>query len=371
MRLKNILQLGIKELRVLRQDPIMIIFIVFAFTFAVYTAGTAVPETLNEAAIAVVDQDRSALSNRIVDAFYPPYFEEPQMISYDTMDRGLDEGRYTFAVHIPPGFQKDVLAGQQPGVQLNVDATRLGQAFTGSGYVQSIITEEVRAFLRDRKEASEPPVDLALRMRFNPNMNEAWFRSIMELVNNIVMLSIILAGAALVREHERGTMEHLLVMPVRPVEIVTSKVLSMSLVVLLASAYSMYVIVHAVLSVPVQGSMLLFFGGVVVMLFSTTSMGIFLGNVTKSMPQFALLVILLLLPLQMLSGADTPRESMPDLLRYITLLSPSTHFVAFCKAVLFRGAGLAIVWPQLLSLIGIGGGLFALALRRFRSSVSV
>lgn len=368
MRPKNIFRLGIKELRVMVQDPIMLLFIVFGFTVAVYTAGTAVPETLNEAAIGIVDQDNSPLSRRIADAFYPPYFEEPRMIEYDTMDRGLDEGRYTFALHIPPEFQKDVLAGRQPGLQLNVDATRIGQAFMGSSYVQSIITEEVRGFLEEKKDNQPPPVNLALRMRFNPNLDEAWFRSVMELVNNIVMLSIILTGAALVREHERGTMEHLLVMPVTPAEIITSKIWSMSLIVLVATGYSLFVVVQSMLAVPVKGSMVVFFLGVVVMLFATTSMGIFLGNISKSMPQFALLVILLLMPLQMLSGADTPRESMPDLLRWITLLSPSTHFVAYCKAVLFRGAGLSIVWPQLTSLAAIGFGLYGIAIRRFRKT---
>lgn len=370
MRLKNVIELGIKELRVLVQDPILMAFILFGFTVAVYTAGTAVPETLNEAPIAIVDEDQSTLSQRIADAFYPPYFEEPQLVSYNEMDEGLDEGRFTFALDIPPDFQKDVLAGRQPAIQLNVDATLIGQAFSGSGYVQAILTDEVQTFVREHKGESGPPVELALRMRFNPNLNKSWFTAVMELVGQIVMLSIILPGAALVREHERGTMEHLLVMPVTPLEIITSKVWSMGLVVLGASAFSLFMIVQWALLVPVEGSVGVFFLGVMFMLFATTSLGILLGNESKSMPQFALLVILLLLPLQMLSGSSTPRESMPEILRYLTLLSPNTHFVAFCKAVVFRGAGLSIVWPQLLSLLAIGTTLFSLALSRFRKDMS-
>lgn len=370
MRPANVFHLGIKELRSLSRDPIMMILIVYAFSFAIYVAATAVPETLNRATIAIVDEDRSPLSARIASAFYPPYFTPPEFITHAEMDARMDAGVDTFALNIPPEFQRDLLAGRQPTIQLNVDATRMSQAFTGTGYVQSIVNDEVRAFALRYRDVPEVPVELALRARFNPQLDNSWFGSVMEVINNVTLLAIVLTGAALIREREHGTVEHLLVMPVTPLEIMTSKVLAMALVVLGATAFALVVIVQGALAVPVQGSILLFLAGTTVHLFATTSLGIVLGTVARSMPQFGLLLVLVLLPLEMLSGGVTPRESMPAFVRYITLVSPNTHFVVLAQAVLFRGAGLAIVWPQLAAIALIGTVLFGAALARFRKSIA-
>lgn len=369
MRGRNVLYLGQKELRSLVRDPILLILIVWSFSVSVYTAATAMPETLNRATIAIVDEDRSPLSTRIADAFYLPYFMPPETISHAEMDARMDAGLDTFALDIPPEFQRDVVAGKLPTVQLNVDATRMSQAFTGSGYIQSIVTSEVGEFARRYRENPVPPVDMALRARFNPELNPAWFAGIIQVVNSITMLSIILTGAALIREREHGTIEHLLVMPVTPAEIMTAKVWSMALVVLAASAVSLLFVVQGLLAVPMQGSVALFLAGAAVHLFATTSMGIFLGTIARSMPQFGLLLILILLPLQMLSGGSTPRESMPEIVQHVMLAAPTTHFIMLAQAVLYRGAGIAVVWPQLLALAAIGAAFFTYALGRFRKSI--
>ena len=369
MRLSNILTLGIKEFRSLARDPVMLGLIIYAFSLAIYAASTAMPETLNKSTIAIVDEDRSPLSLRIQEAFYPPYFIPPAVIQRSDMDDRMDAGLDTFAIDIPPDFQRDVLAGRQPVIQLNVDATRMSQAFTGSGYIQSIIDQEVAAFVRRYRAEPVTPVELTLRARFNPELNKSWFGSIMEVISNITMLSIVLTGAALIREREHGTVEHLLVMPVTPFEIMLSKVWSMGLVVLAASTFALTVVVQQVLDVPISGSVGLFLVGTALHLFAMTSMGIFLGTVARSMPQFGLLVILVLLPLEMLSGGQTPRESMPEFVQFIMLGAPNTHFVMLAQAVLFRGAGLDVVWPQLTALAGIGSILFAFAQIRFRNTI--
>ena len=235
IRGKNIFRLGVKELWSLVRDPIMLVLIVYTFTVAIYVAATAMPESLHNAPIAIVDEDGSPLSARIVSSFYPPHFKTPDMVSLAEMDAGMDSGDYTFVLDIPPNFQRDVLAGRAPAIQLNVDATRMSQAFTGNGYIQQIVAGEVNEFVQRYRSTAAPPVDLALRMRFNPNLEQAWFGSLMEIINNVTMLSIILTGAALIREREHGTIEHLLVMPVTPAEIMLAKVWSMGLVVLLAA----------------------------------------------------------------------------------------------------------------------------------------
>lgn len=369
MRLGNIVQLGIKELRSLARDPMMLALIVFSFTASVYTAATAMPETLSRAPIAIVDEDRSPLSTSIVDAFYPPYFTPPALIDQFEMDARMDAGLDTFALVIPPDFQRDLLAGRTPEIQLNVDATRMNQAFTGSGYVQRIVSGEVQEFVSRHSGSAALPVELVLRNRFNPSLDQGWFGAIIEVIDNVTMLAIILTGAALIREREHGTIEHLLVMPVTPAEIMVGKIWAMSLVVFFASAFALTVVVEGWLGVPITGSIGLFLLGAALNLFACTSLGIFLGTIARSMPQFGLLLILVMLPLQMLSGGSTPRESMPELVQQIMLAAPTTHYISLSGAVLFRGAGLSVVWPQLLALAAIGAALFGLSLTQFRKAV--
>lgn len=310
------------------------------------------------------------MSGRIADAFYQPYFTPPVLIDQAEMDLRMDAGLDTFALDIPPNFQRDLLAGNQPTVQLNVDATRITQAFTGSVYVQAIVNDEVRSFLQRYRDVPEPPVGMVLRARFNPELNKIWFGAIMEIINSVTMLSIILTGAALIREREHGTIEHLLVMPVTPFEIMISKVWSMSAVVLVAVSLSLTFLVQGLLSVPIEGSIILFLMASALHLFATTSMGIFLGTLARSMPQFGLLIMLVLLPLMMLSGGVTPRESMPQIVQFVMLATPNTHYVALSRAILYRGAGLDVVWPQFLAIAAIGSVLFALALARYRNTIS-
>ncbi|MCX3241226.1 ABC transporter permease [Escherichia coli] len=367
--LANIYDLGVKELWSLWRDPMMLVLIVYVFTASVYTKVTSMPETLHNAPIAIVDEDNSALSQRVASAFYPPQFTPPAMIDYGDVDPGMDAGLYTFALVIPPNFQRDVLAGRSPAVQLNVDATRMSQAFTGSGYIQQIFTGEVNEFVKRYRGTDAPPVDLALRARFNPALEQAWFGSVVQIINHITLLSIILTGAALIREREHGTIEHLLVMPVTPAQIMLSKVWSMALVVLIASFLSLNLMVRGILGVPVEGSIALFFAGAALSLFATTSMGIFLATLARNMPQFGMLMMLTILPLQMLSGGSTPRESMPEIVQNIMLIAPTTHFVELSQAILYRGAGLETVWQPFLALALIGTVLFFLSLARFRKTI--
>lgn len=366
----NVYRMGVKELWSLVRDPIMLVLIVYTFTVSIYIAATAAPETLHKAPLAIVDEDRSPLSSQIASAFYPPRFNPPRLINWDMIDKGMDSGEFTFVLSIPPHFQRDVLAGRSPAMQLNVDATRMSQAFAGNGYIQQMTMDEVNAFVRRYRTVSEPPVGLALRARFNPNLQEAWFGSVMEIINNVTMLSIILTGAALIREREHGTIEHLLVMPVTPAEIMLAKVWSMGLVVLVAAFGGLALVVQGVLQVPIEGSVSLFCVGVAVHLFATTSIGIWMATLARSMPQFAMLAVLILLPLQMLSGSFTPRESMPLVVRDAMLGSPTTHFVSLGQAILFRGAGIETVWPEFAGLFGIGVAFFVVALLRFRKTLS-
>lgn len=369
--LNHIFRLGVKELRSLWADKVLLVFVLVAFTALVYSGAKGTSRELHNAPIAFVDQDRSPLSGRLVEAFYGPYFKVPEIIGPGLVDPGLDEGRYTFVLDIPPNFQRDVLAGRRPALQVNIDATRMSQAFIGANYIQNIVAGEVSEFIRHQRSEQELPIKLVTHVKFNPNLSGLWFGGMMEIIEQVTMLSIILTGAALIREREHGTIEHLLVMPLTPFEIMTAKVWANGLVILIATALSVRLVIQGLLQVPIAGSVALFLVGTALYLFSTTSIGIFLGTVARSMPQLGLLVILVILPLVLLSGAVTPRESMPQIVQTIMQAAPTTHFVSLTHAIIYRGAGFDVVWPQFAILIGIGALFFTTALLWFRRAITL
>lgn len=368
--LRNIFQLGLKELFGLWRDPMMIALIIYSFSLGIYVSATAAADSINRAAIAVVDEDHSQLSRRLTDSFAPPMFLKPKIITQAEIDSGMDRGDYTFVLVFPPDFQKDVMAGNAPVVQLNVDATRMSQAFTGAGYIQQIIDREIRAFLPQSSKAPDTRLaNLVVRNRFNPNLTASYFSAVVQLINNITMLAIVLTGAALIRERESGTLEHLLVLPITSFEIMVSKIWSMALVVLVCSLLSLLTVIEGILQVPIEGSVALFMCGVAIYLFAVTSLGIFLACIAQNMPQLGILLILVLLPMNMLSGGSTPLESMPEFLRNVMQLSPTTQFVSFSQAILYRGAGISVVWKEFLALFAIGSVFFWYSLGRFRKSI--
>jgi len=369
-KLSNIYWLGIKELRSFLRDFVLLGLVVYAFSLAVIMQARSFSQELHNASIAIVDEDHSELSRRIAHAFLPPLFQTPRAIAERDVVPLMNAGRYTFVIDIPPNFERDVLAGRRPALQIDVDATAMVQAGLGSGYAQQIVTTEVSDFVSHTEAASLSPVNLAVRIAFNPNITTAWFTSVMGIINSISMLAIILAGAAIVREREHGTMDHLLVMPVTPFEIAMSKVWANGLVIAVAVSLSLAMVVRAILGVPIAGSIPLFMVGVVIYLFFATAIGIFLGTVARSMPQLGLLYMLVFLPMNMLSGANTPLESMPRWLSTVMEASPSTHFVSFAQSILYRGAGIDVVWPEFVIVALIGGLFFGLAILRFRSVVA-
>jgi len=364
--LANIFWLGTKELRSFMRDFVLLALVIYAFSLAIIAQAQSSAQEVRNASVAIVDEDHSELSRRIGHAFLPPYFQTPQPAAEHDIVPLMNAGKYTFVIDIPPNFERDVLGRRRPAVQLNVDATAMVQAGLGADYAQQIIATEINDFLSRAEGSRATPVNLVVRIAFNPNVNTAWFTSVMGILNSITMLAIILAGAAVVREREHGTMDHLLVMPLTPFEIAMSKIWANGLVITVAAGLSLYLVVRGLLRIPIAGSIPLFLLGTAVYLFFATAIGIFLGTIARSMPQLGLLYLLVFLPMNMLSGSNTPLESMPAWLAILAQASPSTHFVSFAQAILYRGAGFAVVWPQFVIVALIGWVFLGLALLRFR-----
>jgi len=369
--LLNIFWLGLKELRSLSSDLVMLAFVVYAFTGAIYIQATGTSSEVNNASLAFVDEDGSALSKELINAFYPPRFQNPQAIIATEVEDAMDQGRFMFAVVVPPQFEQDLRAGRNPDIQLSVDATAMQQAGIGANYIKNIINDRVASFLNRTDQAPPQLVNLVVRKLFNPNGVSAWFSSVVAIINQITLLTVVLTGAAVIREREHGTLEHLLVMPLTAFEIAMAKVWANGLVIFVATVASLFLIVRLALQVPFAGSYALWFSGVVLYLFFATALGIFLGTISRTMAQFALLIILVIVVLQLLSGGSTPVESQPQWLQRLTFLLPSRHFVSFSQVIIYRGGGLAAVWQQFLMVGTVGLAFFTYSLMLFHKSIAV
>ncbi len=368
--LGHVARLALKELRSLVADPVLVTLIVYVFTLAVYQVATGAKFEVEQARVAVVDEDRSALSRRIASALLPPLFRAAETIAPAEIDPGMDGGRWVFVIEIPPNFEADARAGRKPTLQIDVDATAMALAGNGAVDIQNIVLRETASHLGRSDAAAVQPIDLVVHAKFNPNLKSAWFTSVMQIINDISILSIILTGAALIREREHGTIEHLLVMPVTPIEIMAAKILANGSVVVAASIVSLHLVVHGVIGVPIVGSPWLFLLGASVFMFSVTSLGLLLATWARTMPQFGLLALPVIVILYLLSGSTTPLETMPVWLRAIMQLTPNTQFVAFAQAVLYRGAGIDLVWPQLLAMAAIGAVILAVCRARFSRAIA-
>ena len=369
--LLNIFWLGLKELKSLLSDKVMVLFVIYAFTLSVFSQATGTSNEVNNASIAFADEDGSALSAELFNAFYPPRFQFAVPISPSEIETSMDQGRFMFVVTIPPRFERDLKAGRNPKIQLSIDATAMQQAGIGSSYIRNILTDRVDTYLARSDLAQPPPLNLVVRKLFNPNGVSSWFQSIVAIINQLTLLTIVLTGAAVIREREHGTLEHLLVMPLTAFEIAMAKVWANGLVILLATALSIFLVVRWALEVPFAGSFLLWFVGVVLYLFFATALGIYLGTVSRSMAQFALLIILIIVVLMLLSGGSTPVESQPQWLQALTYFLPSRHFVSFSQVIIYRGGGLSAVWKQFLMVTAIGVAFFVYSLSLFRRSIAV
>ncbi|MGO7448231.1 ABC transporter permease [Rhizobium ruizarguesonis] len=369
LHLANMYRLTIKEMRSIRADAVVLALVAFSFTVAVDAATGASTEATN-LSVGIVDEDRSELSRRIADGLTLPTFQPAVEIAATEIDSAMNSQRFLFVVEIPPKFQEDVLVGRQPSVQINIDATAIAQAFNGMTYIQNVIINYVTQFISKREGWSGEPVKMVTRVKFNANLKSAWFTSVMQIINNITMLAVILTGAALIREREQGTVEHLLVMPVVPPEIMLSKILANGIVIVMATGLSLVLVVQWWLQVPIAGSILLFLTGSCFYVFTVAALGILLGTIASTMGQFGLLAVPVILVLMLLSGAMTPMESMPEFLQYLMkLISPTPHFVIFAQDVLYRGADFSIVWPEILATTVIGSVYFGFALYRFRRAI--
>ncbi|MBR7002759.1 MAG: ABC transporter permease [Neisseriaceae bacterium] len=357
-------QLVLKELRSLLGDTVMVLLIVVMFGIVPFVIHEGVKAEVDNATVGVIDDDRSALSYRLRAALLPPYFKSVEEVERHRADSQMERGEFIFLLDIPPNFEKDLIAGRNPKIQVAIDATAMTIAAGGANYIEQIFRQEIAEYFHIQNNAL--PYEVVIRTHYNANGDSSWYSTVMQIVNNLAMLPVILVGAAVIREREHGTLEHLLVMPIDARQIALAKIIANGAVILSAAVLSMYFVVHLAIGIPINGSLTLFAFAAMVYLFATTALGLMAATFAPTMPQLGLLVIPFLIVIQLTSGAMTPVESMPAMVQKIIAINPAKHFVAITQDIIFRGSGWETIAHKVGTVAVIGLVFLNVALFRFR-----
>lgn len=360
-----------KEFSQLFRDVPILLILVWAFTGAVYTGGHGISTEIHNYPIVVLDLSRSPASRELVSRFRAPYFAIVGEARSDAeLVMLLDAGTASLAIVIPPDFERRV---HRDGARFQVisDGSRSTSATIAGAHIASIANGYSVELLERRlgagaRAVAVPQVDARIRVEYNPNLVETWFSSLLEVLNQATMISMLLAAAAMVREREYGTVEHLLVSPLRPAELFLAKLVPVVTLVPLAAVASVLGIVHGSFETPIRGSVALFYAVSVVYVFAMASLGLAIAVVAKNLGQAMMMLLLVMYPMMLLSGAFTPPESQGLVMRWAGLVSPVRHYVDFGYQVLFKGNGLAYVWHDILGMLVLGGLMFGFSVARFR-----
>ncbi len=361
-----------KELLQLSRDVPLLLFLVYSFSLSVLVSGAGITMQLTNAELLVHDADQSPSSRELIHRFQPPYFALARAISDPRQGlRQLDQGDAMLLLAVPPRLHEALVSGERTAVQLLVDTTNAPQGLSAAAYTVRIASLFGAEAGLDSAGLSGPKVSLPMvisahRVWFNPTQDERWFQSISHLLRMITLFAVLLPAAALVREKERGTVEQLLVSPLSPFQIMFSKVLAMSGVILLATALALYGVLRPVFHVPMKGSTGLFFLLTALHVFTTAGFGLVAATLAKNQAQVAMMTLFVVGPMLLLSGITSPFESMPEWVQGIMTLSPLRYYIDITYGVMLKGAGLDLLWKPVGAMLLLGGTLFGFGMWRFR-----
>lgn len=370
--LRPLLALTRKELVQLWRDRILLLFLIYAFTFDIYLAGSGVTLQVSHAATVISDADRGAAARELRARLVAPTFAvQTGELTPNEVRQALDKGQAMLALDIPPRFTADLAAGRGSTLGLWVDTSNSAQGFLAASYATRIVSRMavelgLAQLAAAGGETSLPIIDNRIRAWYNADQNDAWFMAISQLLNIITVFAILLPAAAAVREKERGTVEQLLVSPLSPLQILLPKVIAMGGVILLAVVLALCLVLWPIFDVPCRGSLALFFAMTTLYIAATAGLGLFIATLARNLAQVGMLTIFILAPMLFLSGAWTPPEAMPHWLAEAMVVSPLHHFLDIAFGILLKSQSAAMLMRPILILLTIGVVLFGFGLYRFR-----
>ncbi len=357
------------------RDKAIFLFVLYAFTLDVYIAGNGFILTLKNGGMALFDQDRTMVSRELVRRIREPYFQwERRVSSPSQASRLLDQGKTLGVLTIPPDFQRRLFQGRSAPLQLLLDGTQITSSTLASAYIAQISAEYGREFalkyygISSPTLAHMPQVDGRVRVLFNPNLEDPYFTALDELFMMITVISIILLSTALVREREYGTIEQLLVSPIKPRQIVLAKIIFTLITLILTSQITLALVIKGAFGIPMRGSYLLFMGVTALYIFSCCGIGLLIATMAQRLGHIGLLTLLFLAPILFLSGGWVPPEAMPSWMVPLTYLSPLKYYTELGLGIYLRGETLLLAWREILALAAVGSGYFLFGLVRFRKT---
>lgn len=360
-----------KEFIQIRRDPRLLRVIFVAPLIQLVVFGYAVSTDVRHTRLVVVDQDRSQASRSLIEAFTASgYFDLVAIAERPAeLAAALAAGRAVLGVEIPRGYAADLAAGTA-SVQLLLDGTNSNIATIARGYAERLVAQHA---LRQQQGApgrlsaagAGAPIELRERAWYNPALVSRNY-NVPAVVGTIMMLvALLLTSLAVVRERELGTLEQLLVSPLRPGEIIAGKTLPFAIIGML-DLVAITGLALLLFRVPFAGSFPLLALASVFYLLAALGMGLLVSTISNTQQEAFLSSFLIFMPTILLSGFMFPVSSMPVFFQWLTLLNPMRHYLEIVRGIFLKGSGLDLLWPQFLSLGGMGSAVLWLAARRFR-----
>ncbi len=317
--------------------------------------GYAATYDLNHVTYAALDQDHSAASRQLLAGLDGSGVFERVADLQRAADIGslIDARRALLVIQIDPQFERHLLSGQSPNIQLIADGRNSNTAGTAMGYVGSIVQQFTTRWARDHG-LPPAPVRVVARAWYNPNLETRWFM-IPGMIGTLTLIqTMMLTAMSVAREREQGTFDQLLVTPFRPFEIMAGKALP-SMLVGTIQATGVLLVAQLWFRIPFAGSYLTLYSGLLLFLLAAVGIGLLLSAVAATMQQAMLYSLLLIMPFSLLSGLTTPISSMPTAVRYLTAINPLSYAIDITRRVYLEGAGLGLLvadlWP--LALIAV------------------
>jgi ABC-2 type transport system permease protein len=339
--------------------------------------GYAATFEIRHVATVVLDQDHSQESRELVSRFISsPYFDvQRQLTDYRQIGNIIDRGDATVALQIKAGFAQNLRQGQAAPLQVIVDATNSNTALIASGYINQIALRFAQQYQQDRiqrifPEMIEriPQVQLEPRPWYNPDLRSRWF-FVPGIVGSLTLVLVVtLTAFAVVREREIGTLEQIMVTPIRPAEFILGKTLPFFLiglfdVSLIATVGTLW------FQVPFRGHIVVLLAGAVLFLLCMLGVGLLISTVSATQQQAMVTSFFFIMPAITFSGFGFPINTMPQWLQYLTYLSPLRYFLVVLRGTYLKGVGTDILWPQMAAMAALGVGLLTAAVLRFHKAL--
>ncbi len=339
--------------------------------------GYAATFEIHHVPTVVLDLDHSQESRELISRFSSsPYFDvQRQLTDYRQLGDLIDQGKATIGLQINAGFAQNLRKGQTAPLQVIVDATNSNTALIASGYITQIALGFARDYQRDRIYRISPQlveqipsVELAPRPWYNPDLRSRWFFVPGVIGSLTLVLVVVLTAFAVVREREIGTLEQIMVTPIRPAEFILGKTLPFFLiglfdVSLIATVGTLW------FQVPFRGRILVLFVGAILFLLCMLGVGLLISTVSSTQQQAMVTSFFFIMPAITFSGFGFPISTMPQWLQYLTYLSPLRYFLVVLRGTYLKGVGMEILWPQMLAMAGLGISLLMIAVLRFHKAL--